>query len=182
MLVIMNNLLLDNKLGTIFRVTIGACFSLSDAVTDTYVIITYYQSDELVGQAIILLAFIATSTIIQLVVVCAQYHQKKLIVQLREGLYTILMLRPVIDAYRVSMTEEDGETVVDRLTELVLNKIIELATESIPGCVLQLFVWLKNPVEAGSFAMVSIGISALTTGYISAMIACNVDVDSNHRR
>jgi len=60
---------------------------------------------------------------------------------------------------------------------MIMNKGIELATESIPGCILQLYVWLVNPDKAGSFALVSIGISAMTTGYSSAMIAFDKDVD-----
>ena len=62
------------------------------------------------------------------------------------------------------------------------NKEIELATESIPGCVLQLYVWLTNPEQAGSFALASIGISAMTTGYTSAMIAFDFDIDTNRRK
>jgi len=65
---------------------------------------------------------------------------------------------------------------------MMANKGTELATESISGCVLQLYVWLNNPEEAGSFALGSIGISALTTGFSSAMIAFDFDVDDPHRR
>jgi len=59
---------------------------------------------------------------------------------------------------------------------------IELATEGIPGCVLQLYVWLINPEEAGSYALLSIAISSLTTGYTSAIIAFAQDVDTPHRK
>jgi len=38
-------------------------------------------------------------------------------------------------------------------------------------------VWLTNPGMTGDYALVSIGISALTTGYTSAMIAFDKDVD-----
>jgi len=58
----------------------------------------------------------------------------------------------------------------------------ELATESIPGCVFQLYVWLTNPEDSGSYALVSIFVSALTTGYSSAVIAFDLDVDFEHRK
>ena len=58
----------------------------------------------------------------------------------------------------------------------------ELATESIPGCVLQIYVWLLNPKQAGNGALASIAISVLTTGYASAMIAYDFDVDVPHRK
>jgi len=64
---------------------------------------------------------------------------------------------------------------------MIINKCFELATESIPGCVLQLYVWLTHPDQAGSFALASITISALTTGYTSAMIAFDKDVDARGR-
>jgi len=57
-----------------------------------------------------------------------------------------------------------------------------MATESIPGCVLQLYVWLTNPKEAGTYALVSIVISAMTTGFTSAMMAFDFDVDVPHRK
>ena len=63
-----------------------------------------------------------------------------------------------------------------------MNNGIELATESIPGCIMQIYVWLISPEEASTFALVSIGISALTTGFASAMIAFDIDVDVPHRR
>jgi len=65
---------------------------------------------------------------------------------------------------------------------MVINKACELAFESIPGCVLQLYVWLSHPEQAGSYALVSIRISALTTGFTSAMISFDKDIDVVGRR
>ena len=47
---------------------------------------------------------------------------------------------------------------------------------------LQLYVWLNNPEEAGTFALGSIAISALTTGFSSVMISFDMDVDVPHRK
>jgi len=91
-------------------------------------------------------------------------------------------LRPAVDAFRVSMNHEDEDSTIDSLTEMMCNKSSELVTKSIPGCVLQMYVWLSNPEEAGSFALGSVGISALTTGFSSAMIAFDFDVDIPHRK
>jgi len=62
------------------------------------------------------------------------------------------------------------------------NKGIELATESIPGCVLQMYVWLTNPAESGTYALASIAISALTTGFASATISFDKDIDVHGRK
>jgi len=69
-----------------------------------------------------------------------------------------------------------------RLLTLPTHSGINLATESIPGYVLQLYVWLTNPEQAGTFALGSIAISAMTTGFTSAMIAYDLDVDVSRRK
>ena len=58
----------------------------------------------------------------------------------------------------------------------------ELGTESIPACVLQIYVLLTSGGQVGSGAVISILISAFTTGFTSAMIAFDMDVDVVHRK
>jgi len=65
MVLICDNLFRDNKLFMIYRVAIGAFLSSTDVATDMYVIFTYYQSTELISQANILLAMIATNLFVQ---------------------------------------------------------------------------------------------------------------------
>ena len=65
---------------------------------------------------------------------------------------------------------------------MLINIALELSMESIPGCVLQLYVWFASPEQAGSYTLVSIAISALTTDFTSAMISFNKDVDVAGRR
>ena len=125
---------------------------------------------------------ITTNMVIQLLFVLGQYQKKSTAVKLKEALICLMFLRPAVDAYRVSTNLEDDELKINSLTEMMSNKAVELATESIPGCVLQIYVWLKSPDEAGSFALVSIGVSALTTGFASAMISFDSDVDVAHRK
>ena len=58
----------------------------------------------------------------------------------------------------------------------------ELACESIPGCVLQIFIVVTKTGFSGAGPLVSIGISALTTGFASAIIAFDKDVDAQGRK
>ena len=58
----------------------------------------------------------------------------------------------------------------------------QLSCESIPGCVLQVYVWLDNPTQAGTYALLSILISSLTTGFTSAMISFEIDNDKDVRK
>jgi len=177
MVVIATYILKNNKAGMVARVSLGAVLSMSDGATDIFVIMNYFKNTELHGQANALIIMVSLSMFAQLAFVMATYARKSLGVKLRELLITLLLLRPAVDAYRISTNHEDGETPIDPLAEMIMNKACELAMESIPSCVLQLYVWLTNPEQAGSYALVSIGISALTTGFTSAMIAYDKDVD-----
>ena len=59
--------------------------------------------------------------------------------------------------------------VIDARTELVATKCVEMVCESIPGCLLQLYVILKVGDKSGR-AMTSVVVSALTTGYSSGTL------------
>ena len=183
MVVIANNTLRDSIYGMIYRVTVGATLSMVDAATDIYVISTYFQSDELILQARILLGMIITNAFCQVLFVMGKYNKAKNWKKIAyEIMITCVFLRPAVDAYRVSTNYVDNDATIDVLTEMMANKSSELATESIPACVLQLYVWLLRPAEAGKYALLSIGVSALTTGFNAAMIAFDCDVDSIRRR
>jgi len=175
----------DSIYGTVYRVGVGAILSVTDTATDLYVISTYYQSDALISQANALLAMIAANLFVQLVGVVAQYESSNSWTKLvREAAICLFFMRPIVDAFRIGKDDEDTEhkTTVSSMSFMILNKSIELATENVPGCILQLYVWLFNKEEAGSFALISIGISALTTGYTSAIISFESDVGLDHRK
>jgi len=57
----------------------------------------------------------------------------------------------------------------DAKTELVFTKGIEMICESIPGCLLQIYVILKVG-DTGKREMTSLVISALTAGYSSGTL------------
>ena len=128
-----------------------------------------------------MIAMIATNVVIQLLTVLATYKKKGWRTVLKEGLITVLFLRPFVDAWRVNRKQDDVDHLTDSKTEAIVNKGIELATESIPGCVFQCYVLLLNP-ELGRGAIASILVSAFTTGLTSAMIAYDHDTDEPHRQ
>ena len=96
----------------------------------------------------------------------------------------LFFLRPAVDAYRVSTNHGDDKEAFDPIFEMFFTKAVELATESIPGCVLQVYVILtvEEGQTLGNGALLSIVISALTTGYASAMISFDSEVDSANRK
>jgi len=116
-----------------------------------------------------------------MILVLGQYKRKGWSIILRETIVTATFLRPAVDAYRVSTNDEIDGLELNRLAEMMFNKASELSFESIPGCILQIFAWLLAPEKAGTFALLSIGVSSLTTGFTSAMIAFDMDIDVPHR-
>ena len=124
MLVIANNLLRDNRYGMILRVSTGAVLSVIDAVSDLYILHTYYsQGLDLQANANTLLAMIVTSMFLQILCVFTQYKKKSWGVMARELLITLLFLRPAVDAFRVSTNYKDSEATFDTLAEMMINKV-----------------------------------------------------------
>ena len=182
MLHIANKKAKDSIYGTVYQVAIGALLSTTDIITDIYVVATYYKTPSLRVQANALLAMFAANTFIQLLIILGVYSKKSTGTKVKEVLISLFFLRPLVDAYRLSKNEDDdNEKPLDQLSELIANKGVEMAAEGVPGCILQLYVWLSNPQAAGTFALLSIAISALTTGYTSAIISFSLDTDQSHR-
>ena len=182
MLVLFNNLLRDSKYGMVFRVAVGALLSTMDATTDLYTLYTYWHSG-FKGQAMVLLVMILANLGVQTLMILAQYRGKGWKRKLWEIVITLTFLRPAVDAYRVSTNHEDDDAMVSQLTELCCNKTAEMGTESIPGCVLQCYVYITSSSEqVGNFALLSIAASCITTGFTSAMISFDMDIDVHRRK
>ena len=108
--------------GLVWRVGVGALLSSVDAATDIYVVGTYY-SEGLNGQANAMLGMISANLIVQLLIVLAQYQKKRWTVKLKEAIITLLFLRPIVDAYRISTNHDDEEATIDLLTFMIMNKV-----------------------------------------------------------
>ena len=144
--------------------------------------INLYFSEGLEGSATSMVILLSTNTFIQMLCVLAVYQKKNWKRQAQEILITIFFLRPFVDCYRVSTNLKDEEKVLGAVDEMMVNKGIELATETIPGCVLQCYVMLMNPSLGGSGgAIASILVSALTTGLTSTMLSIDFDTDPRRR-
>ena len=161
------------------RVVMGAGLSILDMATDIFVIMGYMGKDDTKGYGWSLLWMIVASIVFQVVLVYFQ-HRKAPLKLLREVLIVLTGLKPGVDAFNVvSGKEEDVHSVVDAKIELVVCKAIEMVCESIPGTILQLYAILKSG-ERSRRAIVSIAVSALTTGFGSATMS--FDFDGKKRR
>jgi len=115
-----------------------------DTMTDVFIIYLYHENG-LHSNANTMITMISINMLLQLIFMFATYKKKGWRAALKEGLITLLFLRPFVDAWRVHNKHDDAETNLEPLQEMGINKGIELATESIPGCVLQCYVLLLNP-------------------------------------
>ena len=94
----------------VWRVGVGAFLSSVDAATDVYVVATYY-SKGFFDKGNYMLAMIVINLCVQLVVVATQYKNRGWKLKVREVLFTLLFLRPIVDAYRISTNHEDEAAV-----------------------------------------------------------------------
>jgi len=167
-------------MGLAKRVTLGALLSIMDMITDVGVINTYQASGN-TSEANSLIAMILSSLAAQLLLAYVQNHKKSKWVILRESAFVVTFLKPGVDAFRVATGHEDKDTTFNPLVEMALGKGCELAFESIPGGLLQAYIFINSP-EKTTFLLISLLISALTTGFSSALISYDMDVSVANRK
>ena len=87
---------------------------------------------------------------------------------------------------RVANGKERGEhAAVDNEMALTLTRGFELACESIPGSIVQTGKFMQSIKSEGGWSKVALGsiiVSALTTGFTSAVISFDFDVSPKRRR
>ena len=123
MATIFSNLERDSIYGMVWRVGIGAVLSMVDAMTDIYVILKYYRSGVLESQANAMLAMIVTNLSVQILISHTQYKNMSWKRKAQELLITLLFLRPIVDAYRVSTHFVEENTTADTFAEMMINKV-----------------------------------------------------------
>lgn len=173
--------------GLMARVIIGAILSLSDLATDLVILREFWVGGEETllfrnAQMISLLI----SLLCQLLVVFLQYRERGALRIMREAMIVVFGLKAPVDAYRVaSGAEQEKGTQFEPMIEMTYHKGIELITESTPGIIIQLSAVLKT-VDGGSgsvttAAYISLIISLLTTGFVSASISYDLDTNPQKR-
>ena len=177
---IAKRLLASGNLGLKMRVFLGAFLSIGDLVSDTTVIISYFQEGR-TGQAYALISMVIMSLFVQAICVLGQNIKKSRSEILLELFFVITFLKPAIDAYRVATGHEDERLSISPLKEIGFSKGTELACESIPGNVLQIYVFITNPTRS-TLHMVSILISTFTTAFASAMMSYDMDTSPDQRK
>ena len=168
--VVAKRLLGEVSWGLKMRVIMGAGLSITDMATDIFVTMGYMGEVETRGYGWSLLGMIVACMVCQLLIVFVQ-NKKKPLVMAKEMLIVLTGLKPGYDCFKVvsgfAMCEHHA---FDAKSELAITKGIEMVCESIPGCIIQMFVLLKLK-EVSRSAVGSLIVSAMTTGFSSASIS-----------
>ncbi|GMH93230.1 hypothetical protein TL16_g12570 [Triparma laevis f. inornata] len=163
-----------------------AILSVTGLITDLFVLWQYWEgSERMLKYRNASLASLTTLIVLQLMVVVIQNRKKGVRRILKEMAYVITGLKAPLDAYRVaSGAEQEKDTEIDAMTEMTYCKCIEMFAESIPGIVIQTSAITNYLNSGGSVLMtayLSLAVSILTTGVVSATLSYDWDTDPKNR-
>mmetsp|Transcript_6163 Transcript_6163/g.12231 ORF Transcript_6163/g.12231 Transcript_6163/m.12231 type:complete len:592 (+) Transcript_6163:1-1776(+) len=175
--------------GMMFRVIFGALTSLLDLGTDIYVT-NMFWNDGKWGYFVASCVSLSVSIGIQLLLVYGQNRKLGWQRVFMEAIPVLTGLKPAVDAYHVAkgLKQKKG-TSLDTISELTYMKCIEMFGEAIPGVIIQLMAIVTigkdekgEDKEVAVGAWISLAISALSTGYTSAVISYDYDTDPGNRQ
>jgi hypothetical protein len=150
-------------------------------LTDVYVTYTFGK-DGKEGYFKASLASLMTSIGIQMLVVWAQNKKLGMKQVLKEWLPIMLGYKPAVDAYRVATgVKQEVGTAIDPMMEMTFMKATEMLAEAIPGVIIQLMAIITSGRDVGTASWISLGVSALTTGFASATISYDFDTEPTRR-
>mmetsp|Transcript_23176 Transcript_23176/g.43548 ORF Transcript_23176/g.43548 Transcript_23176/m.43548 type:complete len:1049 (-) Transcript_23176:44-3190(-) len=172
--------------GLMWRVVVGTVLSMTDMGTDLLVLKQFWEGGEnMKTYRDLTLGSLIASFGLQLFISIFQNHKLGVMKIIRESLYVLLGMKAAVDAYRVAIgAKKEKGSVFPPMLELSFGKGIELFSESIPGIIIQLSAILSSlssNVSVSGLSLLSLGISALTTGFVSAQISYDFDTNPANR-
>ena len=119
-----NNLSRDSNKRMVWRVIVLAFLRFVVAAMGRLIIFSIWLVYN-PGSDMFLLAcaMIGANLFVQLIIVLAQYKKKNWKVKLKEMLICIFLVRPIVDAYRISTNHKDDELTVDPLVEVFFHMV-----------------------------------------------------------
>jgi hypothetical protein len=172
--------LANAPLGLKLRLGIGAGFSTADMVSDIYSIIQMVQSGQAFG-AYGMISLVGTSLALQLLLSVTQNKHRPLSAVAWNMVLVLSLAKPGVDAMNVaSGTERIAGAPFDPFNEMIIGKMIETATEGVLGAALQAYIVLSG--HSSIAAVLSVGISCISTGFTASLMAFNIDTSPANRK
>jgi hypothetical protein len=101
---------------------------------------------------------------------------------MREWFPILIGFKPAVDAYRVAKgAKQEIGAAGDPMLEMTCMKIAEMFAEAIPGVIIQVMAIATSDKDVGTSALLSVAVSAITTGFASATISYDYDTDPAKR-
>jgi hypothetical protein len=171
--------------GVKIRAGVGGSVSILDLVSDVAIIAEYLTSDKTTGFAYMLIGMVTANLVFQLCMVWTQTQglaKNKWRTMAFEMLATVFFVKPALDSWKVaSGAEQQAGSALSPLNEMSMSKGIEMVFEAIPGFVLQ-SIAIISVQERSTTAVVSLLISAASTGLTATTIFYDIDVDPGMRK
>jgi hypothetical protein len=165
-------------LGLKLRLGIGAGFSVADMLSDILSIRIMLQTGQAMG-AYGMIGLIGVSLTLQLFVTVVQHKHRGRYEVAWEVFVVLSLAKPGVDAMRVaSGVEHVAGAPLDPFAEMMVGKILEIVFEAVLGAALQATIVLSGHWSGA--AVISVGISCLSIGFATAMMA--LDLDTNPAR
>ena len=123
--------LIEAPWGLLLRVSVGAFLSFMDSSTNVSTVYFYLKQGR-TNYAAAQIAIILLCMSFQMIIVHIQHGQKPTRILLREYLFVVLLIRPMIEVYRVSTITDKGDLEsLDPITEMLAGKTSRMFAESI---------------------------------------------------
>jgi hypothetical protein len=167
-------------LGLKLRLGLGAGLSTADMCSDIVSIVRMLQTGHFAA-AYGMIVMISLHLGMQLVVSSFQTQRLGRCAVAWELLLVLSLAKPGIDAARVcSGAELAAGARIDPFTEMIVGKILEIAFEAAPGAALQVYMVLGG--YWSTTAVMSAGISCLSIGFATTMMAFDYDTNPAKRK
>jgi hypothetical protein len=168
--------------GLKLRVFLGAFLAYSDTISDIYMATEYFtEGRTLLAWATVFM--VATCLIFQLLLVVTQNGRGPRRDFVREMMFTVLFLKPAVDAWKLANSvEQEAHNVIDPLSENMVTRGTEMFCKSIPSGIIQIWAVLSSTKKPGKVALASIAMSVTLTGYTSAMVSYDMDTSPSNRK
>jgi hypothetical protein len=163
------------------KLFVAAALSIGDLTTDIIMIIEYFLTGES-GYAWASLGSLLANLFFQALVSYFQNRARPWKRQLREQFYVWSLMKPAVDAWRVSSgaAHEEGQMMNAQL-ELTWNKSAELVAEAIPGALIQLSAILRSGSKPTTNALFSFAFCIFTAAFTSTLLSWDWDLNKENR-
>ncbi|GMH64861.1 hypothetical protein TL16_g04058 [Triparma laevis f. inornata] len=169
-----------SNLGLRLRVFGGALLSTIDLVTDIYMTVQFFNTEDQAQYGRINAWLISLTMLVQILVSYAQNH-RKLSAFLQDTAAVLVGFKPALDAYRVgSGAERKEHQLFTPLHEMSYCKGTEMVFEAVPSSIVQIYAILQAK-DKGVDALASIIVSAMTVAFTSSMISYDWDTSPSQR-